>query len=159
MPEGLCGGETGVDLDAGGFGLLAEPRDDARERDDVVALVGHLWWVWHGEGAGGGEETHLIFEGGLVEGGTELLPVREKLVEGVGLDDGTRENVVAHLGTLFEDDDADLLAALLGELLDLNRGAETGRTATDDDDIDFIRDALDGGEVEGSPSPSSIGVA
>ncbi len=64
--------------------------------------------------------------------------------------------MVAHLGTFFEDDDANLLAALLGELLDLDRSTKTGRTATDNDDIDFVRDTLDGGEVEGSPSPSSL---
>ncbi len=64
------------------------------------------------------------------------------------LDHGAREDVVTHLWALFEDDDADLLAALLGELLDLDGRTQTGGATADDDDVDLVRDTLDGRQVE-----------
>lgn len=39
VPDGRGRGEARVDFYAGGFGLLAEPGGDAREGDDVVALL------------------------------------------------------------------------------------------------------------------------
>jgi len=46
-------------------------------------------------------------------------------------------------GTLFENDDADVLAALLGELLELDGGTEAGRPCADDADVALVLDALD----------------
>jgi hypothetical protein len=41
------------------------------------------------------------------------------------------------LSALFEDDDANLLASLLGELFDPNGRAEPGGTGSDDGDVDL----------------------
>ena len=52
--------------------------------------------------------------------------------------------------SLLEDNDAELvLPLLLGQLHDPDGRRQSGRSSSDDADIDLVRDALDFGEVEG----------
>jgi len=80
----------------------------------------------------------LVFECGLIQGCAELFPVGQKLVERVGLNDGTREDVIPHLRPLLEHYDSNLFSTLLSELFDFDGGTETSGSTTNDNDIDLI---------------------
>lgn len=87
------GGESRVNFDSQLFGLFREPSSELREGDDIVALVGHLRRVRHGEGTGRSEPSHRIGERFLVERCAEFFPIGNQLVEGLRFNDSSREDV------------------------------------------------------------------
>ena len=68
-----------------------------------------------------------------------FLPVGNQLVEGPGLHDRTGQDMGADLDTLLQDDDREIDIILLTELLQPDRGRETGWPGADRDDIIFHR--------------------
>lgn len=66
--------------------------------------------------------------GGAVEARLVVLgqPVREELLDGIGLDDGAGEDVGANLAGLLEEEDAEvLISGFVGELFEADGGGET----------------------------------
>ena len=142
VPDELRAGKAGVDLDAGLFGLLAEPRGDTRQRHDIVAVVRHLRGVRHRDGALLGEEHHLVLRRLLVQRRALFLPVGDELVERARLNHRARQDMIPDLGALLQYHNTDLLALGLGELLDFDRSAQTRGAGTDNEHIDLVNDAL-----------------
>ena len=71
--------------------------------------------------------------------GSSVAPIGNELVEGARLEDVAREDVRADLGALLDDAHAEILALLHRELLQPDRGRETGWPGADRDDIIFHR--------------------
>lgn len=86
--------KAGIDLDTELVGDGAQPSCELREGGDVVAVVGHLGWVWNRNGVFLGEKSHGGGRGGLFEGMVVPRgPVRKELIESTGLDDSARKDM------------------------------------------------------------------
>ena len=104
------------------FCALTKPFRKLIERYYVVAMVVHLWRGGDGNGGAFGEEAHLVL--GSKRGILELIgivirePIREKLINGGGLNDISRQYVVPNLSGLLQKQDPEILiAGLVCELL------------------------------------------
>ena len=64
-----------------------------------------------------------------------LAPAGQQLVDADGIDHGAGQDMRADLGTLFQDDDGDVL----GKLLDADRGGKACGAGTDDHNVEFHR--------------------
>jgi hypothetical protein len=64
-----------------------------------------------------------------------LAPVRDQLIEALGVDHRAGQDVGADLRALFQDADAELAPAFIGELLQADGGGQAGGTRPDDDHI------------------------
>ena len=82
----LGGGEAGIDFDAQGFGLLAQPAGEIAQADDVIAVVIHLWRRRQANSPGWGQKQESIIGRRRIERGAAVYPIGQKLVERAGLD-------------------------------------------------------------------------
>ena len=143
--EHFRGREAGEDFDAHALGLLGQPAADVPQRDNIVAVVVDL--VRHGpdrqrKAVDLGQHHELLVFDRHVQRCAPLFPVREQLVHRTRLHDCTGEDVRTHLRALFQHDDGEFLALFLCQLLQPDRGGQTRRTTTDDNDINFHRFAF-----------------
>jgi hypothetical protein len=134
--EDLGAGEAGVDFDAEGFGLLAEPARDEAEADDEIALVVEI--VRHqpvGEASVTVRREHqkIVAGDGLAERGALFLPVGNKLVQRTRIHHRAGEDVRADFGPLFDQADVDFGV----DLLEADRGGKSGGATADDNDIEL----------------------
>ena len=137
--EDLGGGKARIDLDAGSLCLFGQPSAQIAETDDEVAVVLHLRRRGQPNRAGLVQEQEAVLGCRRVQRRATLLPVGEQFRERPRLEHGARKDVRADLGTLFQDTDRDVPAALLGKLAQTNRGRQAGRPGADDDDVIFHR--------------------
>mmetsp|Transcript_32727 Transcript_32727/g.83412 ORF Transcript_32727/g.83412 Transcript_32727/m.83412 type:complete len:328 (-) Transcript_32727:160-1143(-) len=139
----LVGGKARVDLDLQRLGLLRKPAAQHPEGDDVVAVLGQRreeleQRAGHRHGVlPVGEPVEGVAGHRSVQRSALLLPVREELVEGPGLEDVPGEDVSSDLGALLHDADAQLLALLDGHLLGADGSREPSGPAADDDDVEL----------------------
>ncbi len=140
--ENLGGRKARIDLDAELGRLLAEPDAQRAQADDVVAVVAHQRGheeVRHAERAVFRQNQELVGLDLGVDGGTLLLPVRHEPVETLGIDDGTRQDMGADSGALFQHHHRDLSSGLGRELLQADGGSQAGRPRAHDDDVELHR--------------------
>jgi len=131
MEQYFGSGKAGVDLHPQLFGLLAQPATEVTQADDVVAVVVHLRRGRQLDGLGFGEVQEAVGLGRRVQRRAFFFPVGDQLVQGARLQHGTRQDVGADLGALFQQTDTDLLALLGGQLLQTDGCGQAGRPATD----------------------------
>jgi hypothetical protein len=133
-------GEAGIDLDAETFGLLGEPAREAAEAAGIATVIAHERRheeVRHADAAGLPQIVEAIFADLGLQRRAHVAPVGQEAVERHGIDHGARQDMRADLGALFEHDDGDVLALFARELLQPDRGGETGRAGADDHDVEL----------------------
>src|SRR5690606_5238673 len=84
-----------------------------------------------------GQEEKAVLRHRRVERRAPLLPVRQQLAERARVHHRARKDVRADLRSLLEHADADRKALFFTELAEPDCSGEAGRTAPDDDDIEF----------------------
>ena len=113
------GGEAGIDVDAEGFGLLAEPTADVCQADDVVALIVKTFRQQPGRHfarAGFREKQKLIFADRRVERRAFFFPVREEFVHGARIHHRAGQNMRPNFRAFFDNADADVAFIFRSEL-------------------------------------------
>ncbi|MNQ77744.1 hypothetical protein D3C85_926300 [compost metagenome] len=149
VPNDVTGGHAGIDLDAQGLGLLAQPARHITQGGDVAAVVVHEGR--HGEHRQRGltlrtQHQELVRPDRGLQRRAAFLPVGEELVQGLGVDHGARQDVAPDFGGLLQNGDGDFLAILPGALLQADGGGQAGGAAADDDDVILHDLALDAGQ-------------
>ena len=135
--EDFSGGEAGIDFDAEGFGLLAQPTAEVAEADDVVTVIAHLRRRRQLERAAFAEIEQAVFSGRRVQRRTAFLPVGEELGQRTRFEHGAGQDVGTDFGALFQQTHRDFAAGLCSQLLDADRSGEPRRAAADDHDVVF----------------------
>ena len=141
--QDLGGGEAGIDFHAHRLGLLAQPAAEVTQRDDVIAVIVHLRRRRQAEGPGFGQEQEMVLLGRSVERRALFLPVRDQFVQRTRLQHRAGQDMRAHFRALFDDADGDFLAGFLFQLLQADRGGQTGRARAHDHHIIFHAFAFD----------------
>ncbi len=133
--EHLRGREAGEDLDAQLFGLAGQPAAQIAERPGVIAVVRHERGhrpVRHVELASGGEHpVPVVGHRRFSHRAAVFAPVRQQLVQCLGIDHRARQDVRADFRTLFQDADRKLCI----HLFQPDRRSKAGRAAADDNDV------------------------
>ena len=136
------GGKARIDLDAEPFRLFRQPATDEAKRDDVIAMIVHQWrhhGVRQADGARRPQEQELVVLDLGLEGMPLLVaPSRQQPVDADGVDHGAGEDVGTDFRALFQHDDRELRL----HLLQSDCGGKTGRTRTDDHNVEFHRFAF-----------------
>ena len=138
--EHFLTGEPGENLHTQRFRLLSQPAHDVAEAHDVVAVVDEALRqqrVRDRDGLRLREQPEPVVAHRRVERRALRLPVGQELGQRDRVHHRARQDVRADLGTLFEDDDAHVLAGFCRALLDADRRRETGGAAADDHDVVF----------------------
>ena len=96
---------------------------------------------------GRGEQTNGVVRDRSAQRRAEILVVGQKLFEGDGIENGSRQGVRANLAALLDDGDGDgiklasagssVLVVGFDELPQVQRSAEAGRPGADEEDIHF----------------------
>ena len=129
-------------VDAHGLGLFGQPLAKLPQADDVVTMIVHgtrQEQARHRRGTGCTRE--IVNPIALALGfhrSALLFPVRNQFVETAGLHNGPGKNMRPDLGAFFHHDDRQTLI----ELQQANRCGQSGRTATDNNDIELHRFAF-----------------
>ena len=140
------GGEAGEHLRPQLLRLRGEPPAEVPEADDVVAVVlerGREQTVRPREPSPLGEEEEAFLRHLGVDGRLAVAPVREELLEGARLEHRAGEDVGADLGPLLDHADAQVVAALLGELAKPHGRGEARRSRPDDHHVELHGFAFD----------------
>ena len=126
-------------VDARGFHALGQPLAEAAHRDDQVAVVAQgRRRERQRDLAAGVEHVDAVFVDVGLDGRALLAEVRDELGEARRIEHGARQQVRASLARLFEHRDGQRLAApRLLELRQPQRRRQSGRTAANDEDVDF----------------------
>ena len=119
--EHLGGGKARIDLHPQPLGLLRQPAAEIAQADDVIALVVHLGRGRQAQRVLLGQQQEIVVDRRRIEGRPLLLPVRDQLIEGDGLEDRAGEDMGADLGPLLDDADRGLAPRGGGELLQADR--------------------------------------
>ena len=131
--QGFARGEAGEDVDAGGFGLGAQPRHQLRDRDDEVAVIALLRRRRQAVAAARGQETELVALHRHAGRRRRGAPVGHQRIE--------RHRVEHRAGQRMRAEARRLLDHAHGavgiELAQPQRAGESGRTGADDRHVVF----------------------
>ena len=135
----LDAGKPGEQVDACGFDARGQPLAEAADRDDDVAVVpqGRRRERQRELPAVGEQVDAVVVDVGL-DGRALFAKVGDQLDEARRIEHGARQQVRAGLARLLEHRDGQRLAALrLLQLREPQGRRQAGRTAADDEDVDF----------------------
>src|SRR5690554_467071 len=147
LDDGFRRGKARIHLNAQLLGLFGQPAAQVAQADDVVAMVVHvpghkrirdldgLFLIAHQE--------NIIPGYRRIQRRAALLPVREELVQGGGLEHGTGEDVRADFRAFFYYTNGQFFAGFLGQLHNTADSRQACRSATDDHNVQFHRYAFD----------------
>ena len=131
--------EAGEDFDAQPFGLFRQPAAQIAQRPGIGALIVHparRHDVRHRHLAGFGQEPVLIVcHRRFRHRAAHVAPFREKLVQRTGIDHGARQDMGADFRPLFQHAHRQFLTSRIGQLLQSDRGGQSGRAAPHDHDV------------------------
>ena len=136
--EHLGGGEARIDFDAERFRLGREPPAHLAERDDIGSVIAHQRrQEGFGQAQCAGAEQHVeaIVLDRRLDRRVPLAPAGQEPVERADIDHRPGEDVPADLGSLLHHDDGDIGR----ELLETDRGAQSGGPGADNDHVELHR--------------------
>ena len=139
LVQQLDSGETGEHVDALGFDEPGQPLHEPAQRDDVVAVIGQRRRRNRKLNLRAArEEVDVIVMNVRSEWRTALFEVGEEHLERGWIEHRAGEHVSARLARLLEHRNRQRLAARrFLELGEPKRCRHAGRSAADDEDIDF----------------------
>ena len=133
IEQGLGRRKPGEHVDSELFRLRAQNRHQLSERNDEVAMVGHLRRGGQAEPFAAGHEQEFVPRGGYTDPRRLLAPIGKQFIERPGFEHGARQGMGAQAGGLFQHADAQVRF----ELFQPDGGREARRSGAHNGDLVF----------------------